>query len=105
MCPNVLKSRTRPDGVRPYPLATMLDVLAVVAASSDRHERAANLIGAADATRAQDNFAPFRVRPEFERAQSTARDALGDAGFESARAAGRALAYAEVLALADSMLT
>lgn len=60
--PNVLKAWSRPDGVRPYPLATMLDVLAVLAASQDQHERAMELIGAADVTRSRDSFSPRHAR-------------------------------------------
>ncbi len=95
------------EPTRPGPLAVALDVLTVLDADAGALERAAIFVGAADALRtrsAPDSKLPFRTLHEYERARTALREVLGDAGFESAAAAGAALAFDDVIALAEAAL-
>ncbi|MGH9226005.1 MAG: hypothetical protein ACRD2W_19960 [Acidimicrobiales bacterium] len=85
-------------------LATVLDVLAVLAVEDGDLERAARLVGAAHTSRAAPKFAPFRSRPEFQRALTVTRAGLDDAAFERTQAVGAALDIDEVVALAEASL-
>jgi predicted ATPase/DNA-binding SARP family transcriptional activator len=95
------------DPTRPGPLAVALDVLTILDAQAGAFDRAAMFVGAADAMRARstpNSLMPFRPLPEYERARAAACEGLGDAGFESAAAAGAALAFDDVMALAEAAL-
>jgi tetratricopeptide (TPR) repeat protein len=95
------------DPNRPGPLAVALDVLTILDARAGALERAAMFVGAADALRtrsAPNSKLPFRSLPEYERAHAAVGEGLGDAGFESAAAAGTALAFDDVIALAEAAL-
>ena len=66
-------------------IATCLEGLATVAAGPGRPERAARLLGAAEALRrAIGSPMPLVERPASEAAARTARTALGEAGFAAA---------------------
>jgi DNA-binding CsgD family transcriptional regulator len=72
-----------------------------VAARGDP-EWGARLYGAMDAVlEATGGNLPITALPSFEQAQAAIRAALGEAEFETARAAGRALPLPEVLAEAE----
>jgi predicted ATPase/DNA-binding SARP family transcriptional activator len=103
-CRTVLTFCLRPDRLPTWALATVLDVLAVLASVEGRPEPAVMLIGAADGMRDGDPFVPFRTRGDFQRAMAAARDGLGHVGYDSALARGRALPFADVVALAKTML-
>jgi hypothetical protein len=87
-------------------MATVLDVLATRAGDAGAWERVATLIGASDRLRRVTGmtFAPFRSRPEYQRAAGRAREELGDRAFIEALDAGGALPVDEVVALAQSLL-
>jgi hypothetical protein len=79
----------------------LLSRLAAVAAERRELERAATLIGAADAMMAAQGAAwPPDERPHYERTVSTLASAMGDAGFENARARGQTLATHQAVELA-----
>lgn len=80
-------------------LGFCLEGLAAVAAMSGRPERAATLLGAADALWAVLGSAPAG-RPDYACAAEDARQALGEGGFHSARAQGGALGREEAIAYA-----
>jgi predicted ATPase/DNA-binding SARP family transcriptional activator len=82
-------------------LAECLEGLAGVAAGQGREERAARLLGAAEALRDAGGavILPHR-RPAFERLLADVRTALGEEAFAAAWAAGRALSLEEAIALA-----
>ena len=94
-------------GNRRHSLATALDVLAVRASGAGELALAAKLIGASEEMRAGTDmhFAPFRMRPEFVRAERVSREGLGEPAYAEARAAGAALPVDDVVALAESALT
>jgi hypothetical protein len=77
----------------------------VLSARFGNLERAGTLVGAAEASRGDYPFAPFRARPEFEQAVAAIRDVLGEAGFETAKARGAAMSVRDMLTLAQSALS
>ena len=78
-----------------------LNGLAAVAVERGEHERAARLIGAADAMRDEHGAAwPPDERVHYDRTIAAATDALGAAAFERAYTAGRSLTSSEVAAYA-----
>jgi non-specific serine/threonine protein kinase len=82
-------------------IAAPLEGLAGVAAAQGRARQAAELLGAATALRAESGgplIAQFAE--EYERIASIAREALGEAAFAAATAAGAATPLAEMIALA-----
>ena len=92
---------------RPGPLAIALDVLSILDAQAGHLERAAMFLGAADALHARigpSDFMPYRALPEYERARTVIWAGLGDARFASACAAGGALTFDDIIALAEAAL-
>lgn len=78
-----------------------LESLACVAAARGLHERAARLLGAAEANR--ETLGTQRephVQRNYDQAQSSSRDALGELRFADAWTAGRAIPLAEAVAYA-----
>jgi tetratricopeptide (TPR) repeat protein len=73
--------------------------LAVIATESGQSERAARLLGAADAILSTPGFRmPARYQGNADQATENARAALGDAAFDAAHTAGRAMIPAEAAA-------
>lgn len=83
-------------------MAQCLDGFAVLAAEREEHERAAVLLGAAEAVRAAAEAAVAPAeRPERERLLVSVLDALGPAGFARAHGRGRSLTLAEAMVFAE----
>ncbi len=84
-----------------FDVAHSLEALAWIAASRQHHHRAATLLGAADALRADLGVSkqPSWIGHHQACAQQ-ARDALGEAAFDAAFAHGRHLPYDEVIGYA-----
>ncbi len=75
--------------------------LAAIAIERAEHERAATLVGAAEAImEAQQMAWPPDERPHYERMLAVLPEAMGIAEFEGARAAGRAMESPEAVAFA-----
>jgi tetratricopeptide (TPR) repeat protein len=75
-----------------------LESFAALALLRQHHERAAQLLGAADAVRQSSNSPrPPTAHEEFNNTVSTARAALGEAAFTTAWAAGQAMSPMEVV--------
>ena len=94
------------DHRHPFGVAEALDGVAGVAAVLGQPERAARLLGAAEARREATDMARTMIASiEHERHVAATRAALGEAAFAAAYAGGRALpleeAVAEALACAD----
>ena len=76
----------------------MLNALAAVATDRGELDRAATIIGAAEAMiEAQGAAWPPDERPHYERTVATLTDAMGSAEFDRAREAGRSMASREVV--------
>ena len=81
--------------------ADKLLALAGAAVALDQPERAARLIGAADALFEKQSYIPQAGDlPEFERYKASAREALDEASFETAWAEGQAMTHEEAIAYA-----
>jgi hypothetical protein len=74
--------------------------LAAVAAARGQAARAAQLLGAAEALRGPDVVLDAADRATLEGAARAARAALGDAAYDRAHAAGRALTPEQAIAFA-----
>ena len=82
-------------------VAAVLHVLALVAEAGGNPERAARLFGAAEALRDASGSASTPTElTAYREARDRASASLGEAGFEAALAAGRALEIGEAVALA-----
>jgi predicted ATPase len=82
-------------------VANQLENFAFVAIALGNGERAARLLGAADAIReAAGQPRAFDEEPEYERELERLHEELDDAAFAAAWEAGRRLAYADAVALA-----
>ena len=85
-------------GFRPD-LPAAFDTLAEIAAGLESHEEAARLLGAAECARQEVGLAPWQHEAERSAAlASRMREQLGDASYDEASAAGRALTTDEALA-------
>jgi hypothetical protein len=83
----------------PWIAPRALSGLASVAAREARHSRAARLSGASEAVREASGTREQPMwRAVFDRDAATARAALGDEAFETARAEGRAMALKQAVA-------
>jgi predicted ATPase/DNA-binding SARP family transcriptional activator len=92
---------------RPQLPDELIDVVTVLAVREGNLERAATLVGAADAVLDRTTgpgFAPLRSIGPYQRARSAVHQGLGEAAFERAHAAGAALAPDEVLQLLEAAL-
>ncbi len=78
--------------------------IAGAAVGRQQHEPGARLLGAADRLRLAIGRGKLPGHAQFERAESTARAALGDSIFQAAWDAGAELSVDEAIALAQSML-
>jgi predicted ATPase len=86
---------------RAYETVACLEGLARVAAMQDRPERAARLLGASAALRDElGTPLPPLIGADHDRASEAAREALGEAAFEAAWAAGGAMPLEEAIASA-----
>ena len=75
--------------------------LASIAAERAAYERAATLVGAAEALMEAQHMAwPPDELPHYERLLATLRESMGDAAFEWARAGGRSMADADAISFA-----
>jgi tetratricopeptide (TPR) repeat protein len=75
--------------------------LAAIATERGQHERAATLLGAVETMMAAQHMEwPPDERPHYERMLADLPAAMGAAGFERARSAGRAMTSADAVALA-----
>ncbi|MEP7359885.1 MAG: hypothetical protein ABI847_21720 [Anaerolineales bacterium] len=84
--------------------AHQLECLAFLAQAEGQSERAARLLGAAEAARAAHNSPMWPdQQPEYDRALAALRGQLGDAALASAWAAGRSLTLDAAVALAVSV--
>jgi predicted ATPase/class 3 adenylate cyclase len=83
-------------------LSTMMWPLAVMAKEEGRHRRAAKLLGAWARLREEAGGGPpqYVVLPFFGDPEVAARQALGDEGYEEARAEGYAMGFEEAIAFA-----
>ena len=98
--------RTVHDAIRPLiehgfrpDLPAAFDTLAEIAAGLESHEEAARLLGAAECARQEVGLAPWQHEAERSAAlASRMREQLGDASYDEASAAGRALTTDEALA-------
>lgn len=82
-----------------YFVAQALEVLATIAAGRGDHLKASHLYGAAEALREAmgSSILPYEVA-EQERGMAAAREALGEEGFEAARAEGEAMTQEQMIA-------
>jgi ATP/maltotriose-dependent transcriptional regulator MalT len=82
-----------------YFVAQALEILATIAAGCADHLKAAHLYGAAEALRKAmgSSILPYDAA-EQERGMAAAREALGEEGFEAARAAGEAMTQEQMIA-------
>ena len=90
-----------PGSTEPYGTARCIEMMAWVAAGERRYQRAAILLGAADAlwTQVGIPFATLRhLIGDHETCERQARTGLGDAAFTDAYARGQALAYVDAVA-------
>ena len=75
--------------------------LAAIATERGQHERAATLVGAAEAIMEAQGMAwPPDERPHYERLLTVLPEAMGGQSFEQARATGRSMAIGDAVALA-----
>jgi hypothetical protein len=82
-------------------VANQLENVAYVLIERGEHERAARLLGTADAIReAGDARMAFDEEPEYAAALDRLRAAMGDSPFDAASSAGRAMSQAEAVAIA-----
>ncbi len=80
-------------------VASSLDALAGVSLRRGDHERAARLLGAADAIRDSDNArVPAEYRALYQRTVDAVRTRMGDGAFNAAWVAGRALSLEQAIA-------
>ncbi len=80
----------------------ILECLAGLAGSSDRHAEAVRLMGAADAVRQQFGLVRFKIYDDdYHTAVASLRETLGDNDFESAWNEGAALSVDEAIAYAQ----
>ncbi|HEX8032839.1 MAG TPA: tetratricopeptide repeat protein, partial [Ktedonobacterales bacterium] len=84
----------------PTALAWCLNGVAVVLAAGGRYERVARMCGAIEHLYQMADAAPEAEWPAFTRACASARQALGDDGFDVARAAGAALSPEQIIGYA-----
>jgi hypothetical protein len=75
--------------------------LASIAAEHGAYDRAATLLGAAEAVMEAQHMAwPPDERPHYERLLDTLPESMGQAPFEQARASGRSMADADAMRFA-----
>jgi non-specific serine/threonine protein kinase len=88
-----------------WQVALYLEGQAELALIDDRPELAARLLGAADAWRSKHEAPVIGYYPSVTQAFVTARERLGDAAYDAALAAGRALSLDEAVGEVNAMWT